>query len=65
MPSRTIPLTFAITAALRHASENPRIDPDTAIEASLARDGWHLTQGTPGPLAWPHQIPSARVECVA
>jgi hypothetical protein len=58
----TAPLTFAITAALRYAAKNPRIDPDTAIEASLARDGWHLTQNMPGPLAWPHRIPGARLE---
>lgn len=58
-------LTHAILTALRYADEHPRLDPDTAIEASLARDGWHLTRGTPGPLAWPHQIPGARLECVA
>lgn len=57
------PLAFAIGAALRYAAENPRIDPDTAIEAILARDGWHVSQAAAGPLAWPHQVPGARLEC--
>ncbi|HQT89114.1 MAG TPA: hypothetical protein PK677_11255 [Acidiphilium sp.] len=50
------PLAFALTAALRYAAENPRIDLDAAIEASLRRDGWHVSHGTPGSLAWPHQV---------
>ncbi|MDD2878763.1 MAG: hypothetical protein PHZ23_16215 [Acidiphilium sp.] len=57
------PLAFAIAAALRYAAENPHIDPDTAIEASLRRDGWHVSNVTPGPLAWPYQVPGARWEC--
>ena len=56
-------ITHAILTALRYADEHPRLDPDTAIEASLARNGWALRQ-TAGAGEWPHQIPSARLDGV-
>jgi len=35
-------ITHAILTAIRYADDHPRMDPDTAIKVSLARDGWEM-----------------------